>query len=126
MEAGLITIFMAVFLSETVKNAAKGSANWMASNGKSLFYEDFTALNLSETATVEEITKQLEAKPEVAKTIEKKIEESPEYVKELFEKVKTETQNNPIYINTIKAKKIENVFNQPTGTFTFTKENKKK
>lgn len=117
---------MAVFLSETVKNAAKGSANWMASNGKSLFYEDFTALNLSETATVEEITKQLEAKPEVAKTIEKKIEESPEYVKELFEKVKTETQNNPIYINTIKAKKIENVFNQPTGTFTFTKENKKK
>lgn len=121
MEAGLITIFMAVFLSETVKNAAKGSANWMASNGKSLFYEDFTELNLSETATVEEITKQLEAKPEAVQTIEKKIEESPEYVKELFEKVKTETQNNPIYINTIKAKKIENVFNQPTGTFNFTK-----
>lgn len=121
MEAGLITIFMAVFLAETVKNAAKGSANWLGSNSKSLFYEDFTALNLSETATVEEITKQLEAKPEAVQTIEKKIDASPEYVKELFEKVKTETQNNPIYINNIKAKNIENVFNQPTGTFNFTK-----
>lgn len=125
MEAGLVTIFMAVFLAETVKNAAKGSANWMASNGKSLFYDEFLTLELSETATVEEITKQLEAKPEAVQTIEKKIDKSPEYVKELFEKVKTETQNNPIYINNIKAKNIENVFYQPSGTFNFTKGNKK-
>lgn len=125
MAADLMTTFIAVFLAETVKIAAKGSANWLGSNGKSLFYEEFTALNLSEAATVEEITKQLEAKPKAVQTIEKKIDESPEYVKELFEKVKTETQNNPIYINNIKAKKIENVFNQPTGTFNFTKGNKK-
>ena len=126
MAADLMTNFIAVFLAETVKIAAKGSANWLGSNGKSLFYEELTALNLSETATVEEITKKLEAKPEAVQTIEKKIEESPEYVKELFEKVKTETQNNPIYINNIKAKNIENVFNQPTGTFNFTKKKKEK
>jgi len=125
MDAGLMTNFIAVFLAETVKIAAKGSANWLSSNGNSLFYNEFTAMNLNETATVEEITKQLEAKPEAVQAIEKKIEESPEYVKELFEKVKTETQNNPIYINNIKAKKIENQFNQPTGTFNFTKGNKK-
>jgi hypothetical protein len=120
MEVGLGTLFLAVFLAETVKNFAKGSANWIGSNGKFLFYDEFTALGLSESATPEAIARQLEAKPEIIEVIEQKVETNPEFIKELFEIIKAQVKNNQGNINKIKAEKIENVFNQPSGTFNFT------
>lgn len=120
MEVGLGILLLGVFLSETVKNVAKGSANWIGSNGKSLFYDEFTALGLSESATPEEIIKQLEAKPQMIEVIEQKVESSPDYVKELFEVIKAQIKNNSGNVNNVNAENIENVFNQPTGTFNFT------
>jgi hypothetical protein len=120
MEVGLGTLLLGVFLSETVKNFAKGSANWLGANGKSLFYDEFTALGLSEAAAPEAIAERLEARPEIVETIEQKIAAAPHEVKELLEHLKTQTNKNSVNINNIKAKTIENVINQPTGTFNFT------
>ena len=120
MDTNFWALFLGAFMAETVKNVAKGSANWIGSNGKSLFYNEFIELGLGESATPEEITKQLKAKPEIIEVIEQKIESSPDYVKELFEEIKAQTKNNSGNINNIKAEKIENVLNQPSGTFNFT------
>ncbi len=119
MDTNFLALLLGTFLAETVKNVAKGSANRLGSNGKSWFYPEFTSLGLSESATPEEIIKQLEAKPEMIEVIQQKVESSPAYVKELFEITKTRIMSNSGNVNNINANKIENVLNQPTGTFNF-------
>lgn len=111
MEPTFTALLLGVFLSETVKNVAKGSANWIGSNGESLFYSEITSLGLSESATPEEITKQLQAKPEIVRVIEQKVEASPDYVRELLEIVKEQINNDSGVIMNTFAKNIGTVIN---------------
>lgn len=120
MEIGLGTLVLGVFLAETVKNIAKGSANWLKDNGKSLFYEEFIQLDLGEFASPEQITKQLEAKPEVIETLQKKIEASPDYVKQLFEEIKQKFEQKLEGKNVINAENIGTVINDSQAPITIT------
>ena len=74
MDEKFTATFLAVFLTETIKNVAKGSANWLKDNGEFLFYSEITQLGLSQSATVEETALQLEAKPEMVKVIQNKVD----------------------------------------------------
>ena len=120
MDTNFMALVLGTFLAETVKNVAKGSANWIAENGNSLFQTEIISLGLSESATPEEIAEKLKAKPEMIKVIEQKIEEKPDFVKASFEATKTQITNSIGNVNNINAKNIENVLNQPSGTFNFT------
>ena len=120
MDTNFMALVLGTFLAETVKNVAKGSANWIASNGNSLFQPEIISLGLSESATPKEIYAKLQAKPEMIQVIEQKIEKSPDDVKALFEATKTQITNSIGNVNNITAENIENIFNQPSGTFNFT------
>jgi hypothetical protein len=120
MDANFTATFCAVFLTETIKNVAKGSANWLKDNGESLFYEEFTQLGLNQSATTEELAKQLEAKPEVIEAIQTKVAASPDFVKELFETVKEQTQKQFDAKNVINAKNVGTIINDSNAPITIT------
>lgn len=120
MDIPLEILFLGVFLAETVKIAAKGSANWIKENGESYFYQEFTKLGISELSKPEQISKQLESKPEIIKVITDKVEQSPDFVKELYEKIKSEIENQYSAKNVIKAKNIGTVINDSQAPITIT------
>lgn len=120
MDANFTATFCAVFLTETIKNIAKGSANWLKDNGKSLFHEEFTELGLGEFATSEQITKQLESKPQVIEAIQNKVDASPDFVKELFEAVKLQTQKDFEAKNIVNAKNVGTIINDSHAPITIT------
>lgn len=57
----------------------------LAEKFSGLFKYEFQTLGLSETATTEEVTKQLEAKPEVKEEIRQKIEDNQNLITQLTE-----------------------------------------
>ncbi len=120
MDEKFTATFLAVFLTETIKNVAKGSANWLKDNGEFLFYNEITQLSLDEYATVEEIALQLEAKPEMVKVIQNKVDESPDFVKELFETVKEQTQKQFDAKNVVNAKNVGTIINDSNAPTTIT------
>jgi hypothetical protein len=72
-----------VFLAETVKNVAKGSANVLYNNFNLLFYSEITTLGLNDSTDAEEITKRLEAKPEVLEIVQQKLNAHPQLAEEM-------------------------------------------
>jgi hypothetical protein len=106
MDEKFTATFCAVFLTETIKIAAKGTANWLKDNGEVLFYNEITQLGLNQSATTEELAKQLEAKPEFIEAIQNKVVASPDFVKELFKSVKEQTEKEFEAKNVVNAKNI--------------------
>lgn len=120
MDASFGALLLGTFLAETVKIVAKGTANWVAANGESLFYSEITALGLAETAEPADIAKQLDANPAMMTMIERKIDASPDFVKELFENLKKELENNSAGRNIVQAKNIGTVINEAHSPITIT------
>jgi hypothetical protein len=116
----LTATFFAVFLTETIKIAAKGTAVWLKDNGEFLFYNEITQLGLNQSATTEELAKQLEAKPEVIEAIQTKVAASPDFVKELFETVKEQTQKQFNAKNVVNAKNVGTIINDSHAPITIT------
>ena len=87
----------------------------LAEKFRGLFKPEFQTLGLSEISTTEEITKQLEAKPEVQEAIRQKVETNQDLLNDLVQ------SNNQITIN---AKNIGQIINNPNApvnqTVTFT------
>ena len=88
-----------VFLAETVKNVAKGSANLIYNNFNLLFYSEITALDLNDSTSPEQITKQLEAKPEVLETVQQKLNAHPKLAEEMIKTVREQLGNDLRTIN---------------------------
>ncbi len=105
-----------VFLAETVKNVAKGSANALYSNFNLLFYSEITTLGLSEATGVDEIANQLEAKPEMLESIQLKLLAFPKLAEEMSNTIKKNTRKlNKIQANNY-IEKVDNfTVNQSGG-----------
>lgn len=82
-----------VFLAETVKNVAKGSANTLYNNSNLLFYSEIMTLGLNDSLNAEEITRQLEAKPEVLETVRQKLNDHPKLAEEMAKIVNEQSGN---------------------------------
>jgi len=108
-----------VFLAETVKNVAKGSANILYNNFNLLFYSEITTLGLNDSTNAEEITKHLEAKPEVLETVRQKLNAHPNLVEEMSKTIKEQTGKDlrEITSNTY-IEKGENITINQTGVQT--------
>lgn len=76
-----------------------------------LFQQEIITLGLNDSATPEEVKKQLEAKPEVALQALKKIVDKPDLLAEFNEQLKTESGGM-----TINAKNIGQVIKENYGT----------
>jgi hypothetical protein len=85
MGENLWLLFFGIFLAETVKNIAKGSANSLQQNIGSFLQQEFIALNLNSDETSEEIQRKLDAEPEIKEQIRRKIEENPNLLNQLTE-----------------------------------------
>lgn len=96
MDPNLI-LFLGVFLSETVKNLAKGSANSLHERVGEYLQPEFISLNLNAEDSAEEIHKKLAAKPEIKQTIFEKLDAKPDLLNEITEFMK---KNQGRYINT--------------------------
>ena len=79
----ILILFLGVFLSETVKNLAKGSANSLHERAGKYLEPEFISLNLNAEDSTEEIQRKLEAKPEIKQTILEKLEAKPDLLKEI-------------------------------------------
>lgn len=93
----LLIVFLGVFLSETVKNVAKGSANSLHERVSDYLKPEFISLNLNAEDSTEEIQRKLEAKPEIKQTILEKLEAKPDLFNEITEFLK---KNQGRYIKT--------------------------
>lgn len=78
-----------VFFAETVKNVAKGSANLIYNNFNLLFHSEITTLGLNDSTDAEEITKQLEAKPEILELVRQKLNAFPQLAEEMSKTIET-------------------------------------
>ena len=94
-------VFFGTFLSETVKNLAKGSANILQEKVGEFLKPELNALNLSAEDSPKEIQRKLEEKVEIKEQIVQKIESHTELFKQLKEAI------NKLQVRKIKA---ENYF----------------
>ncbi len=92
---------------ETAFNNKQG----LADSFKGLFRQEITTLGLNEAATPAEITKQLEAKPEITVQALQKLTDNPNLLEELNEQLKKEPGGM-----TINAEKIGQVIKENYGT----------
>lgn len=104
METNTLTTIIA-FLSPYLISAGKkvtdktiealfDSRTDLAEKFLGLFKPEFQTLGLSESATTEEITKQLEAKPEVREEIHKKVEGNQDLMNQLTEALSKQEGRN--------------------------------
>ena len=85
-------VFLAPYLEVAGKKVAEkavealfDSRKDLAENFRGLFHQEIITLGLNDSATTEEVVKQLEAKPEVKAEIEKKIADNQDLLDKLAE-----------------------------------------
>lgn len=106
-----------VFLAETAKNVAKGSANLVYNNFNSIFHSEIIALDLNDSIDAEEITRRLEAKPEVLETVRLKLTAHPEFAEEMSKivnnsrHISANTYIEKIELNDISLDSLKSIFN---------------
>ncbi len=88
-----------VFLAETVKNIAKGSANIVYENFHLFFDNEITALSLSDSINAGEITKRLELQPQILEKVQRKLMSHPTLAEEISKVIKEETGQSFTTIN---------------------------
>lgn len=87
------------FLSETLKNIAKGTANVAYKNFDLLFYSEITTLGLSVSTTPEEIAARFEEQPKLLETAQEKLSAYPQVVEEITKIIKEQTGRDLTTIN---------------------------
>ncbi|GAC1401182.1 MAG: hypothetical protein NVSMB56_16340 [Pyrinomonadaceae bacterium] len=121
-----IAVFLAPYLKKGGEKIAEKTVEKLfdshldlAERFKSLFNHDIISLGLSDAASTDEITKQLEAKPEVKEEVGKKVAANQDLLNEMVEAFKQMPQAEFGGIS-INAKNIGQVINNPTAPITQT------
>lgn len=113
-----------VFLAETVKNVAKGSANLLYKNFDLLFYSEITELGLNNTSESDFVAKQLEANPKILETVRQKLSAYPELAEEMEKLVQKNNElsqrniTSQIYNEKVEISSINQSGGQTANTIT--------
>ena len=102
-------------ISEKAVEKLLASRHSLATSFTELFHTEIHTLGLSDNATTEQITKKLEAKPEIEEEILKKVEANQDLLKELIE-IARKSHNPEFEGLTINAEKIAQVNYHSTVT----------
>lgn len=119
-----IAVFLAPFLqkagetvTEKTVEALFDSRKDIAEKFKGLFKTEIISLGLSDSASVQEVTRQLEAKPEIKEEVSKKVANNQDLLEELVVAFKQMPQSEFGGV-TINAKNIGQVINNPSAPVT--------
>lgn len=104
-----IATFCAVFATETTKNLAKGGANILYEQTKTLFNDELIALNLNGSETYEEIQNRLQENNAVKNSIEEKLQGNKELFDELTKFLKENPPNVTNNFNSTDNEKVINI-----------------
>ncbi len=119
-----IAVFLAPYLQKAGEKIAEKTIETLFDSRKDLaekftglFDQEIITLGLNDSATTEEVVKQLEAKPEVKAEIDNKVVANQNLLNEMVEAFKQMPQSEFSGI-TINAKNIGAIINNPTGPIT--------